>query len=72
MSQSYAEGVVADSETREPIEFVAVVSGGSVTTTNADGSFLLNQPADSVHFSHVAYEKKSVLYKSIDSDTQFI
>jgi hypothetical protein len=72
LCQSYLTGVVADNETGKPVEFVAVVSGNSLTTTNADGTFILNQPTDSIHLSHVAYEKKSVLYSSIISDTIYL
>ncbi len=56
-AQRTINGVVLDSETKKPLEFVDVYTKDSYTLTNADGKFELEVERGSIHFNLIGYEK---------------
>jgi len=57
------EGKVLDKETQQPVSNINILFDGNGTTTNLEGeySLLLDKPETEITFSHIGYEKKTVL-----------
>ena len=65
--------VIADSETKLPIEYVNVYNDSDNTTSNADGSFTFRSIANQINISAVGYRPQSTTFDLINrSDTIFL
>lgn len=51
----YISSIVVDSESREPLEFVDVITEQIITSTNSEGKFFLKSSGDSIGFSLLGY-----------------
>lgn len=56
-AQKEHNGVILDSETKEPLEFVNIFSQSDYTVSNVDGHFSFSSSNDSVNFYRVGYDK---------------
>ncbi len=56
-AQKEHNGVILDSETKEPLEFVNIFNQSDYTVSNADGRFAFSSSNDSVNFYRVGYDK---------------
>ncbi|UJH68197.1 carboxypeptidase-like regulatory domain-containing protein [Allomuricauda sp. SCSIO 65647] len=73
-AQTKTTGVVLDEETKHPIAFVDVFSGGNHTLTNEDGRFEIEVFRDTLNFNIIGYEPFSKSYEGSPSigDTIFL
>lgn len=63
-------GMLLDSISQQPIPSAHIWTKHFKTTSNADGSFfLLVQPNDSIHISHISYNSLIISARSIKSST---
>jgi hypothetical protein len=56
-AQKEHNGVILDSETQEPLEFVNIFNHSDYTVSNVDGRFSFSSSNDSVNFYRVGYDK---------------
>ena len=56
-AQKEHNGVILDSETKEPLEFVNIFNQSDYAVSNADGRFAFSSSNDSVNFYRVGYDK---------------
>ncbi|NKI30314.1 carboxypeptidase-like regulatory domain-containing protein [Croceivirga thetidis] len=64
-------GVVLDSKTKNPIEFVDVYNNFDHTITNTDGSFFILASWDSISFRKIGYEPLRLAVKNVQ-DSVFL
>ncbi|WP_417443307.1 hypothetical protein [Joostella sp.] len=55
-SQNQLEGIILDSATNNPVEFVDIYNVHNYTTTNTDGSFLFTSEGDSIIIKKLGYQ----------------
>lgn len=72
IAQNLYKGIVADSLTGNPIEFVDVYHKNYQTYTNADGIFSLPGLTDTIKLSHLAYKKRKISISDFNADTIFL
>jgi len=70
-SQNQHEAIILDSETKEPLEFVAVFNSKDYTISNADGRFAFSSPKDSIIIYRVGYDKLEKTFNQLP-DTIFL
>lgn len=59
MAQTVFKGIVLDESTKEPIEFVDVISNRNYTISNNDGQFEIEIDSNRIDFQMLGYEKIS-------------
>lgn len=64
-SQNTYNGLLLDSETNEPIEFVSIYNGADHTISNEDGRYAFTSNLDSVIFYGIGYEKLETTFNQI-------
>lgn len=70
-AQNQHEGIILDSETKEPIEFVNIYNSIDYTLSNEDGRYNLNSEQDSVIFYRVGYDNFETTFYQL-KDTIFL
>lgn len=70
-SQNHLEGIILDSEDKQPIEFVSIYNAKDNTMSNGDGKFLFSTKLDSVYFYILGYEKLSATISQL-KDTIYL
>ncbi|MFK7812906.1 MAG: hypothetical protein AB8B59_10450 [Maribacter sp.] len=64
-SQNQHTGIIIDSETKEPVEFVGVFNSKDYTISNEDGRYAFSSDKDSVVFYKVGYEKLETTFDQL-------
>lgn len=70
-SQNRHQGILVDSETKEPLEFVSVFNSKDQTVSNSDGQFNFTSTQDTIVFYQVGYDKLTTNFKQL-KDTTFL
>jgi len=70
-TQNQKLGVVLDSDTKKPVEFVDVYNAYDVTHTNEDGQFFILTNSDSLNFRKIGYTPRKVSFATLQ-DTIFL
>ncbi len=70
-AQNQHKGIIVDTESKEPIEFVTVFNQKNSTITNVDGRFVFSSSKDSVIFYRVGYDKLTATFSQL-KDTIFL
>jgi len=71
LAQNQKEGILLDSETKEPIEFVNVYNSNDYTVSNAEGRYAFTSSKDSVIFYRIGYDKLETRFGRL-KDTTFL
>ena len=72
MAQQTVTAYLLDSETKKPIDLVAVVSSTSYTITNTEGGFTLKADTnDMIQLSHISYLTQNIPIRQLN-DTIFL
>ncbi len=71
MAQTVFKGIVLDESTKEPIEFVDVISNRNYTISNNDGQFEIEIDSNRIDFQMLGYEKisKKANHLKLSGDT---
>ncbi len=70
-AQNQHEGILLDSETEEPIEFVNIYNGKDYTISNEEGRYAFSTSLDSVMFYRIGYNKLNTTFEKL-KDTLFL
>lgn len=70
-AQNQHEGIIVDTESKEPIEFVGIYNGKDHTMSNADGRYSFSSSQDSVLFYRIGYNKLKTTFSQLQ-DTLFL
>lgn len=70
-TQNQHEGIIVDTESKEPIEFVGVYNGKDHTMSNADGKYSFSSSQDSVLFYRIGFNKLKTSFSQL-RDTIFL
>lgn len=70
-AQNQHEGIIVDTESKEPIEFVGVYNGKDHTMSNADGRYSFSSSQDSVLFYRIGFNKLKTSFSQL-RDTIFL
>ncbi|MEE9362522.1 MAG: carboxypeptidase-like regulatory domain-containing protein [Cellulophaga sp.] len=73
LSQNSIKGIVVDSDTKQPLEFVDVYTINQYTATNADGKYEITTNKETVSFNLIGYEQQTYFLKETTvADTVFL
>ena len=70
-AQNQKLGIVIDSETKKPIEFVDVYNKLDNTVTNEDGKYFILSSYDSISFYKLGYKEIKLKFEEL-SDTLYL
>lgn len=71
LAQNEQNGLLLDSETKEPLEFVNVYNSNDYTLSNKDGRFAFSSVKDSIIFYRVGYDKLETTFNQV-TDSIFL
>jgi|TARA_B110000240_G_scaffold155917_1_gene173189 hypothetical protein len=71
-SQNRLNGIIVDSETKKPIEYVDIYNSTNFTSTNSEGRFLFVSEKDSVKIRLLGYKSIHSNFEKIRKDTIFL
>jgi len=71
-SQNRLNGIIVDSETKKPIEYVDLYNSTNFTSTNSEGKFLFVSEKDSVKIRLIGYNHIYSTFEKIRKDTIFL
>ena len=71
IAQNEHKGIVVDSHSKEPIEFVGIYNNKDYTMSNADGRYIFSSSLDSIIFYRIGYHKIKKTFEQL-KDTIYL